>query len=140
MISPFLGLSLFFNEFPLIIPGYKRGLRNQHENTALLKVGGASTKEDSWFYVGKKCVAIYSAKNKTCVPGKPKSVKSHKRAIWGKITRPHGTSGALRAKFVRNLPGNFIGKRIRIVSCFRSFSGTCLETCSGALDLKCIFD
>ncbi|ENN72040.1 60S ribosomal protein L35a [Dendroctonus ponderosae] len=98
-----------------VFTGYKRGLRNQHENTALLKVGGASTKEDSWFYVGKKCVAIYSAKNKTCVPGKPKSVKSHKRAIWGKITRPHGTSGALRAKFVRNLPGNFIGKRIRIM-------------------------
>lgn len=39
--------------------GYKRGLRNQHENTALLKVGGCVNKQDSWFYVGKKCVFVY---------------------------------------------------------------------------------
>lgn len=42
-----------------VFTGFRRGLRNQHENTSLLKVDGCLTKSDSLFYVGKKCVFVY---------------------------------------------------------------------------------
>lgn len=45
-----------------IFTGFRRGLRNQHENVALLKVDGCLSKTDSLFYVGKKCVYVYKVR------------------------------------------------------------------------------
>nr|ALS04843.1 60S ribosomal protein L35a [Pseudodiaptomus poplesia] len=96
-----------------VFTGFKRGIRNPHETIAIVKVEGSSGQEDPRWYIAKKSVYLYKSKNKTSVPNSKE--KSQLRCIWGKVTRPPGNAGSVRAKFPRNMPPQAMGCRPRIM-------------------------
>ncbi|CAL4885673.1 unnamed protein product [Urochloa decumbens] len=86
--------------------GYKRSKSNQYETTSLVQIEGVNTKEDVAWYCGKRMAYIYKAKTN--------NNGTHYRCIWGKVTRPHGNSGVVRAKFKSNLPAESMGRKVRV--------------------------
>merc|ERR1712080_540643 len=81
---------------------YRRNKVKQQCHTAILKLYGVKCKADTEFYMGKRVCYVYKAETK--------KRGSKIRTRWGRIIRYHGISGAVRAKFKRNLPAKAMGE------------------------------
>mmetsp|Transcript_114415 Transcript_114415/g.160592 ORF Transcript_114415/g.160592 Transcript_114415/m.160592 type:complete len:135 (-) Transcript_114415:41-445(-) len=90
-----------------VILGHKRSRANSYPTVTLLKLQGVLTREDTAFYLGKKVAYVYRAKTE--------KRNSKWRILWGKIRRPHGNSGVVRAKFKNNMPPSAFGAQCRVM-------------------------
>ena len=89
------------------VTGFQRAKRNVNENTSLLQIEGVRITKDAEFYLGKRVAYVYRAH---------RDVNGSKvRCIWGRVTRTHGNSGAVRAKFAKNLPPKCFGSTVRVM-------------------------
>ncbi|EFC40509.1 predicted protein [Naegleria gruberi] len=91
--------------------GYKRSKVRQYENTSLLQLEGVSTKEAAQFYIGKRVAYLYKGE-KSLTSGS--NTFKGLRVVWGKITRAHGNSGVVRAKFAPQLPTTALAQPVRV--------------------------
>jgi large subunit ribosomal protein L35Ae len=82
-----------------VLLNYRRGRHTQTTNQFLVEVEGCDTKAMASQFIGKR-VVWRSPKGKE---------------IFGRITQIHGTKGILRARFLRGLPGDALGKGVEIL-------------------------
>jgi large subunit ribosomal protein L35Ae len=76
-----------------VVSSYRRGKHLQHPNQVILVFSETKTRSEAAALVGRKV----------------KWTSPSEKEIIGKILGPHGNSGAVRAKFNTNLPGQSIG-------------------------------
>eukprot|EP01104_Vermistella_antarctica_P006056 TRINITY_DN16791_c1_g1_i1.p1 TRINITY_DN16791_c1_g1~~TRINITY_DN16791_c1_g1_i1.p1 ORF type:complete len:117 (+),score=28.94 TRINITY_DN16791_c1_g1_i1:32-382(+) len=95
--------------------GYQRSKCSQTEHTSILKVEGVRSKDDTPFYLGKRVAFVYRASKAKTVARSNNKKTSNTRVIWGRIIRSHGNSGAVRAKFAKNLPPKTFGATVRVM-------------------------
>lgn len=82
-----------------VVTSYRRGKHLQHPNQVLLKFDDIKNRAEAALLVSKKV----------------KWISPEGREVLGKILSPHGNSGAVRAKFRTNLPGQAIGTPVQLI-------------------------
>ncbi|KCZ76035.1 hypothetical protein H311_02975, partial [Anncaliia algerae PRA109] len=82
-----------------IFVSHKRGLRRIHPNRSLIRVEGLKNKNLASNFVGNAVISEYKKEGQLFINK-------------GIITRVHGNSGVLMAKFERNLPPQMVGKKV----------------------------
>ncbi|KPM43626.1 hypothetical protein AK830_g2916 [Neonectria ditissima] len=86
---------------------YQRSRNTTRSGTSLIKIEGVDDTKSANFYAGKKVAFVYRGQ---------KEIRGTKiRVIWGKVTRPHGNSGVVRAKFTSPLPTKSFGASVRVM-------------------------
>jgi large subunit ribosomal protein L35Ae len=76
-----------------VVTSYRRGKHLQHPNQVILLFDEVKTRSEAAALVGRKV----------------KWNSPEEKEFLGKVLGPHGNSGAVRAKFRTNLPGQAIG-------------------------------
>jgi len=82
-----------------LILGYRRGTNTQYPNEVLLKLYGVDDRGHASQFIGKKVVYVDEKGN----------------TYRGKIIGVHGRKGVVRAVFNPNLPGQAIGKEVKVI-------------------------
>ncbi|MFW9974813.1 MAG: 50S ribosomal protein L35ae [Candidatus Thorarchaeota archaeon] len=82
-----------------VVTSYRRGKHLQHPNQVILLFDEIKTRSQAAALVGRKV----------------KWNLSEEKEFLGKILGPHGNSGAVRAKFRTNLPGQAIGSPVVLI-------------------------
>jgi large subunit ribosomal protein L35Ae len=86
---------------------YQRSRRNTKPGVSLVKIEGVDSTNDAGFYLGKRIAYVYR--------GQTEKRGTKIRVIWGKISRPHGNSGVVRARFDKPLPAKTFGAGLRVM-------------------------
>ncbi len=82
-----------------IILSYRRSPNNQKPNHIIIEVEGLDSKEKAVKLVGKKVVWSSPAGKK----------------LVGTITSLHGRKGVLKARFRKGIPGQALGKKVKVL-------------------------
>ncbi len=80
------------------VKSYRRGINTQHNNQLIIHLNESRNKLQALKFIGKKVTWETPSGRK----------------ITGKITACHGSAGALRARFVKGLPGIVLGSKVDI--------------------------
>lgn len=87
---------------PATFVSFKRGQRRLHPRYALLKISNVASKDEASKYIGNGVICY------------KKSNKGKVYPVHGVVTRIHGNSGAVRARFTRNLDPKMLGTHVFI--------------------------